>query len=320
MIRLLGDNRAFENHDRHGPFLIQRDMHVEPPSSNAAFVRPDGFAIELQDSCDAWYFFQISDNLAIGAELSWRGYDPTFIASGYPKQKHPGPIAIWDTHTGQRIRTLNGFHYGELRGAQLTSDGQLITWARDFLVHIWDIDTGQNIGTVPLPATLDQQNIPIVSSRIFTDWTDDQRRQYIEEKNSLSFCITLMVQGKASPRTEKYGPYKIPRPTAIGYEKYTFPHDQTVHRIPSPFRELEDIEAGYSSSFVLNDGRLVIGGTTYGAKDHVYVWDGGLNLTILLSSLCYDCNFEIDGEIRPGVVQLSTLDTRDGVMTFELGP
>ena len=219
MIRLLGDDSAFENHDRHGPFLIQRDMHVEPPSSNAAFVRPDGYTIELQDSCDAWYFFQVSDNLAIGADISWRVYDPTFIASGYPKQKHAGPIAIWD------------------------------------------IEIGQIVDTAPLPATLDQQSIPIVSSRVFTDWTNDQRRQYVEEKNSLSFRITLMVQGTASPCTEKYGPYEILRPNAMGYEKCTFPRDQTVHRIPSPFTELEGIEAGYSSSFVLNDGRLVIGGT-----------------------------------------------------------
>jgi hypothetical protein len=131
-----------------------------------------------------------------------------------------------------------------------------------------------------------------------------------------------MVQGTASPRTEKYGPYKIAQPNEIGYEKCTFPRDQTVHRIPSPFRELENIEAGYSSSFVLNDGRLVIGGTTYGTNEHVYVWDGGLNLTILLSSLCTcsSSNFEIDGEILPGVVQLSNPDTREGVMAFELGP
>jgi len=75
-----------------------------------------------------------------------------------------------------------------------------------------------------------------------------------------------------------------------------------AHRI----LDVEGAEAGYSTWFVMNDGRLLGGGTTYGASGQIYVWDGFYNLRVLIVGR-HDCNMHLKGEIEPNVIVIENM-------------
>jgi len=268
--------------------------------------------IELQESTETRWFYELGNQLVLGYEWSWQCYDPSFIAYGYKPDKFEGPIALWDSQSGQRLQTLKGFHYGDLRGAQLLDDDRLITRARDFLIHIWDINSGELLDTLPLPVELNKDQVPIVSSRTFTNLTDQQRANYVNNHDRLSFNVKLMIKAHSDAQCEILGPYSMAIPEGISFKSFEFPEGKQWMR---PFEELEGVEGGYCTKRRMSDDRIIIGGTTYGSSGYVYVWDGGFNLTILFSRLGMSAScFEIDGEIRPGVIQVSFLDE---TMIFE---
>ena len=312
-VQLVANPRVFDRHERHGKFLVNHRWE-DLPTNNAGYVVGEDKIVELRDSEDASRFFQLTNHLALGEEIVWKGYDSAFLTPKWVQPTRVGPLALWDLQSGERVQTLAGYHLGALRGARLLDGHRLVTWARDLLLRVWDIRNGELREVMPLPAVLDESARPIVSSRSCSDWTNQQFEAYLTGGDeNLRFAVTLMIQTEQASRIEAYG---SKGGDSQFFERYIFQRDAEFHSIPPPFRELENAEAGYSDSVVLADGRLLIGGITYGAKDHTYVWDGGLELTILYTSLNDFANFNIDGEIAPGVIQLSNSTT---AMTFNLG-
>ncbi|NNE56308.1 MAG: hypothetical protein HKN32_09825 [Flavobacteriales bacterium] len=293
---------VFDYHDENGPFLIPDDFRNEP-MKNCGYRHARDQIVELRESQDVLYFFPLSDELALGEEVPWKMYDSDLFQPNWTQPTREGPLALWNLHTGDRLTTLQGYHLGQLRGARLLNDSRLVTWARDFLLRVWDLNTGTQQDVIPLPAAVDETGTPIVTSRTCSEWSDKELKSYLAlDSQYPSFAVTLMIKAKQSARIESFD---LTTKTATGVTYRSVDRDQGIHRIPTPFRELEDAEAGYSDSVVLVDGRLLIGGITHGALEHTYVWDGGLALIILYTSLNYFDNFKIDGELEPGVVQLS---------------
>lgn len=268
--------------------------------------------IELQDSTDIKRFYVLKNSLILGHEWVWFCYHPAFIQRGVRPGERKGPIVLWDAQTGKQLRTLKGFHYtDELRGAQLLSDNRLITWARDFLIYIWDVNSGELSEKLPQPALLNEEQILIVSSRSFASLTDQQRKSYVNNCDRLSFNVKLMIKAGSESQCEILGPYSRPVPEGMSFKNFLIlKHDPYAFSFN---QELEYAEKGYSTHLRMDDGRFVFGGTTYGATGYVYIWDGGLNLTILYCGQ-HSCNFEIDGEIKPGVIQVRDYDR---IMIFE---
>lgn len=296
----------FDYHDIQGQFLIPDDFRDEP-MKNCGYRHSNDQIVELKDSQDVLYFYPLRGDLALGEEVVWQQYDSAFLTPQWVQPTHAGPLALWNLSTGERLVTLQGYHLGHLRGARLLDDNCLVTWARDFLLRVWDIENGTQREVIPLPAALDKAGTPIVNSRTCTGWTNAQFEAYLQgDSQHASFAVTSMVNTEQAMRIASFDrPSKMP----INVTQHIFDRDQVFHRIPAPFQELENAEAGYSDSVVLSDGRLLIGGITYGSPDHTYVWDGGLQLLILYTSLNDGANLEIDGEVAPGVIQLRNYKT-----------
>lgn len=301
-VRLVSDPLAFFHHDRHGRFLIP-DFFNEQPMKNCGYLNTEEDIVELEDSQGVDAFFPLTTNVALGEKRFWKSHDPAFLKTEMEQPIHRGPLALWDLVSGRRLLTLDGYHLGTLHGAQLLRDGRLLTWARDFLICIWNADTGDLVETTPMPIVLDSNNTPIVSSRMYSKWLNAEREKFVTDRNGSAFSITLIVKTAQAERIEHYAP--------PGYRPYpvvrqVFARDQPHHRSAPNFMELENAEAGYSDSVVLADGRLFVGGISYGAKDHFYLWDGGRELTILLTDINDRGSLRIDGEVSPGVVQVSS--------------
>ncbi|MEQ9590939.1 MAG: hypothetical protein RJS97_23595 [Parvibaculaceae bacterium] len=309
--------REFDRHRTNGQFLIP-DYSWDETTKNCGYRYSKDQIVELKDSFDTIQFFQLSDQFALGEEGRWQRYDSAFSAPNFlmwdgkqPTQQ--SPLALWDLSTGKRLRTLQGYHYGRIRGARLLKKNQLVTWGRDFLLRVWDTQSGQQQAMVPLPAVLNEAGMPIVTSRTCSYWTDAQFGDYLAgNSKQIAFDVTLMINAEQGSRTEFFNRTRV-EPSY--FSKYLFDSHREIHQIPAPFQELENSEAGYSDSALLADGRLLIGGITYGCPDHTYVWDGGLQLIILCTWLNDGANFEIDGEVSPGVVQVRNGETS---VTFDL--
>lgn len=280
--------------------------------TNCGYCHAKDQIVELKDSRETSNFFQLNNHLALGEESLWQRYDPAYRAPKFlmwdeKPLTQTGPLALWDLSTGQRLKTLHGYHLGQLRGARLLDEMRVGTWGRDFLLRVWDVQTGRQTSAMPLPADLDETGTPIVTSHTCSDWTDAQFDEYLAgDSQRPSFDVTLMINAQEGSRTESFlRQIKAP----VSFTPYTFDYDRAFHQIPAPFRELEGIEASYSDSTFLADGRLLVGGITYGSPDHTYIWDGGLQLLILYTWLNDGANLEIDGEVTPGVIQLRNHDT-----------
>lgn len=304
---------VFDHHNTQGMFLIADNFH-DGPTKNCGYRHGQDQIVELEASQDVLYFYPLSSDLALGEEVIWQRYDAAYLTPDWVQPTQTGPLALWNLSTGTRLVTLQGYHLGHIRGARLLDDNRLVTWARDFLLRVWDVQTGIQQEIVPLPAALDQAGTPIVSSRTCTDWTDAQFEAYLMGNTQpLSFAVTLMIKTEQATRTESFA--RAAR-EPVAFTQHVFERDRASHHIPEPFQELEGVEASYSDSVVLSDNRLLIGGITYGSPNHTYVWDGGLQLLILYTSLNDGANLEIDGELAPGVIQLRNYKTS---VTFNVG-
>ncbi len=292
------DVPRFEGYQQKGQFGIPD--YFDHPKKNAIYAPSNGSLVELQSSHDIWDFIRLDATTALGWDISWKCYDPAFAMHRTPD--HTSPLRVWDLQTGRLNVTLDGFHHGEVRGAQLVNNRELITWARDFLIRRWNLETGRLLETIPLPTELDDSGIPIVNSRLFGQWSPRRREQYVSTRAEVSFRVTLMTQSDSEDVVTVSGPFENTSSSNQPINRLTVPEGRLTRPRPKQFQELENIEAGYSDAFGMQNGGLLIGGTSYGANDHVYVWDGGLNLVILISSLSFCGDFEIDGEVSPGVV------------------
>jgi WD40 repeat protein/tetratricopeptide (TPR) repeat protein len=71
-------------------------------------------------------------------------------AMGYDAQYRPlsGEVKVWDAHTGQDVRTLQG-HLGPVPGVCFSPDGRrLASASHDKTVKVWDVKSGQEVRTL----------------------------------------------------------------------------------------------------------------------------------------------------------------------------
>ena len=266
----------FSDHGRRGRFLVSFD-----DERAAGFLAEDGQVITLESSGEVHDFFTLGKGLALGDALIWKSYVPEFVAAGWRMGKTPFPMALWDLHSGKKLTDLQGVHAGSLRGALRVDEKTLITWGRDFRVFLFDIESGEQIETFTTPVTINADGHAIVSSGngehySIQNWTD-----YIAGKGAPGFNIAIRQMPKPNGDQTALAPISGPRGDGADIHKYRWNgEDKTA--LLRLFRELEGVEAGYSTSFLMGDGRVVIGATSYGAWESAFIWDGARDLTILI--------------------------------------
>lgn len=291
----------FSRHDQVGNFLSHFEYGVP-----AGLVQPDNTVLSLEESGDISGIFMLDDRLLLGYDIIWKSYHPGFVAAGYKQSASPFPMAIWDAKSGEKLLTLKGFHTGSPRGAKKLDEKRLVTWARDFRVFLWDMETGEQLAAYTSPVHLDEKDHAIVSSRNGEDYSAGDWIAYMEGRGAPGFNVTHYMQPVPEGPQEQSGPFKgLEGNTGLTLQPYEQDREQPIdHRdLMRHVQDLEGAEAGYSTPFRLKDGRFGIGGTTYGAWEQVFVWDGAKDLVILFPKRLYlDC--EIVGEIAPNTVRI----------------
>lgn len=125
-------------------------------------------------------------------------------------------------------------------------------------------------------------NVPYVKSNAFNSWSDERRKDYVDNRQELSFNLKFILPKTDDNRDTCYAAFQGSNPDTIHWETYS------GNDIWDCFSELEGVNAGYSFNQKLKDERFFVTGEEYGISDKAYVWDGGLNLTILLSPMGHD--------------------------------
>ncbi len=315
---------------------------------NCAFIRKDETFIELEDSHRIFRYIQMPDNLLLGYDISWRCCDTyQWYGRDIDRQNQCG---IWNLNTGRNVLKLKGLHYGSPLGVQLLDDKRMITWGEDFLINVWDRNTGDCLEKIPVGVgtrsdyrypepdddeklkekiwrqEIDQKsaehhmkmqakysdeefdeymereakslekkkklneqyrdqmrqifkkygNVPFVKSDTFSGWTDERRKNYVDNRQELSFNLRFILPNTGENIDPLYAEYQGSNPEHIEWRKYD------GYDIWDCFDELTEVNAGYSFDQKLKDGRLFVTGESYGLSDKGYIWDGGLNLTMLL--------------------------------------
>ncbi len=289
----------FSKHDQFGNFLTHFDEGI--PSG---IIDADDRVTPLEDSSDLTGIFMLSDTLLLGYDVIWKSYHPDFVAAGY-QQSDSFPMALWDAKTGKKRITLQGLHTGSPRGAKLLDETRLITWARDFRVFVWDLQTGERIDTLTSPILTDEDGYAVVSSRNGERYSAKDWQDYLEGRGAPGFNVTIYLKPNPDGQHEQCGPFKGPEGQNTTIRRYTSaPAQQIDHRdLMRRIQDLEGVEAGYSTPFRLKDGRMGVGGTTHGAWEQIFIWDGLKDLNILIpKSLGTNC--EINGEIAPNTIRI----------------
>ncbi|MCG8490836.1 MAG: hypothetical protein MI743_04415 [Sneathiellales bacterium] len=271
----------------------------------AGLVQPDNNVLSLEESGDISGMFMLDDRLLLGYDIIWKSYHPEFVAAGYKRSSSSFPMAIWDAKTGEKLLTLKGFHTGSPRGAKKLDENRLITWARDFRVFLWDMETGEPLAAFTSPVHLDEKGYAIVSSRNGEDYSADDWVAYMEGRGAPGFNVTHYMQPVPAGEQLKYGPFEGHEGKGTTIRRYELDIAKHIdHRdLLLRLQDLEGAEAGYSTPFRMEDGRFGIGGATYGTWEQVFVWDGVKDLIILFPKRLYvDC--EIVGEIAPNTVRI----------------
>ena len=293
----------FLSHEQYGNLLLHDDDDVP-----AGIILSEGQIVSLEDSGHVNRAIMFGGAFVLGYDVIWKSYHPKFVAAGYGHRhaKVPFPMAIWDAQTGRKLATLQGLHTGSLRGVKLLDDKRLITWARDFRVFVWDINTGECLGKYTTPVFVDQGGYAIVSSRNGEDYSAEDWLDYIAGHAHPGFNVTIDLKPDPNGEHEQLGPFKGVEGKETTIRRYELDELQPLdHRnLLRQIRDLEDAEAGYSTPFRLRDGRIGIGGTTYGAWEQVFVWDGLKDLSILVPR-DLDVNCHIDGEIAPNTIRIN---------------
>jgi len=291
----------FSRHDQVGNFLSHFEYGVP-----AGLVQPDNNVLPLEESGAISGIFMLDDRLMLGYDAIWKSYHPGYVAAGYQQASSPYPMAIWDTKTGEKFLTLKGLHTGTPRGAKKLDDKRLVTWARDFRVFLWDLETGERLGAFTTPVHLDEKGHAIVSSRNGEDYSPEDWIAYMEGRGASGFNVTHYMQPVPEGPQEQCGPFKgLEGKAELTLQPYEQDREQPIdHRdLMLHMQDLEGAEAGYSTAFRLQDGRIGVGGATFGAWEQVFIWDGGKDLIILLPKTLY-MGTEIIGEIAPNTVRV----------------
>ena len=267
----------YSEHERRGKFLISHE--TDTPMAVAVEV---GHAIELKGSEFTFDLIAIDGNLVLGYDLIWQCYERNFLAVYYQEYERNFPMALWDAQTGRFLTALKGLHTGSLRGAKRLDEHRLITWARDFRVFVWSIETGDLLATYSTPILVDDDCFAIVSSRNGENFSAAQWLGYFQGQSHPGFNVTIVLKPDTDNRQIQLGPFSggVGDGRDIqGYHPNETPinHTNLINRLC----DLEHVEAGYSTVLQLPDGRFCIGSTTYGAWEQAFVWDGVRNLTIL---------------------------------------
>ncbi|WP_411816383.1 hypothetical protein [Hyphococcus sp. DH-69] len=289
----------FSKHDQFGNFLYAFGDDVPAGIISGEDVLP------LEDSGNLSGIFMLSDSLLLGYDIIWKSYHPDFVAAGWRQNANPFPMALWNARTGKKRSTLHGLHMGSPRGAKLIDDRRLITWARDFQVFLWDIETGERLAEFTTPVLTDEHGYSAVTSRNGESFTADDWLNYIEGQSVSGFNVTIYLKTDPDAPQNRCGPYNglsgkdvVPRRYQPNQGK-SLDNSDLMRRM----RDLEEVEASYATQFRLSDGRFGVGGATHGAWEQVFVWDGLKDLSILIPNRL-DTNCKIDGEVDPNTIRI----------------
>ena len=292
--KLVAAQRDYEEYREDGKFLM-----AWGGTKPALFASESGEPVLLAGSAEISKFFELGDGTILGANFGWKCYRKEFLDEGWRRPLMPQPMAIWDAQTGVRVRNLLGYHLGDVKGAELLSNGRLITWGRDYLIRVWDQLSGICIDVLPLPLWPDsEQGQALLSCQMFADLAPLEKQRYVDTRHlpAPNVQIDWIVKPGGVQHIYKCEPSTRGEQTVVSPWMPT-KDEHGAHRI----LDVEGAEAGYSTWFVMNDGRLLGGGTTYGASGQIYVWDGFYSLRNLIVGR-RDCNMHLKGEIEPNVI------------------
>lgn len=305
--KLVESHRDFEKHWEDGNFLTVWDG-----TKPAWYAPKSSEPIMLERSAEVSKFLELCEGAILGVDFGWKCYRKEFLDEGWRRPLAPQPMAIWDAQTGVCASYLLGHHTGDVKGAELLSDGRLITWGRDYLIRVWDRLSGTCTDVLPLPLWQDQkQGQALLSCQMFADLAPLEKQRYVDTRHlpAPNVQIDWIVKPGGTQNSFKCAPSTRAEQTVVSP---WIPNEDEhgAHRV----LDIEGAEAGYSTWLVMNDGRLLGGGTTYGASGQIYVWDGFYNLRVLIVGR-YDCNLHLKGEIEPNVI---VIENTLGIDEFDI--
>ena len=294
-------------HREDGKFL--QDWDGEKPAWFVPeFVPEAGEPILLEGSAEMSVFFELEDDIIIGADNGWKCYRDEFRDAGWRRPLTPQPIAIWDARTGSRTRFLQGHHFGEVKGAELLDDGRLITWGRDYLIRVWDRVSGACTDVLPLPLWPDpEKRQALLSCQAFAEIKRSEKQRYVDTRHLPAPDVKIDWIVKPGEFQHSYSCVVETRAEQNMVKPWTPNADE-----PGPHRiqDLDGAEAGYSTWFIMTDGRLLGGGTTYGTSGIFYVWDGFFGLQSLISGN-RGSDLHLLGEVEPNVIGIENIADMD---------
>lgn len=288
------------NHHCEGRFFLPWGLD----NQSAAYLDNQDRIVELQNSEEVWRLFDLGNGSALGYDISWKCYLPEFVAAGWRKSAYPYQMSVWDLRTGKQTLSLDGTHFGEVKGAELINSHHLLTWGRDYQARLWDYRNGRLLDVFPLPLASDENSFALISCDHFGLLSNTQRASFAYERNRPSPNVQIYAMVAPGQPQLDYG--RFPG-NYLGDKSILQQHVQNSDLSPVNWIvDMQGAEAGYSTVSSMRDGRMVIGGSTYGADGYVYVWDGLCDLTILLPGRA-SINFEIAGEVEANRIEMREL-------------
>lgn len=253
-------------------------------------------SIDLECSPGYQYFFFLDHQLALGCSYGWRSFVDSEAYAHYSPGPEPSQMAVWNYRSGKRVSILEGLHFGVIEGACLDNAGGLLTWGEDYCLKKWDLRSGKELQTRPLPLFTDEKNRARISRKSFSPWPLEDKVSYLTRFDSPAPNVTIVWKlTPGSPPTVTSIEGQTENPGAL---KPWIPSTDIRNSHLQNLSEQGGVEAGYSTAFLLDDGRLVSAGTTYGANGLIYVWDGSFELTLLFAGYSYG-NFNLDKGTSP---------------------
>ncbi len=129
------------------------------------------------------------------------GYSPDgkLIAAGIQE----GHVLIWDTSSGELVRTLTG-HTGLVAGLAFSPDGKhLASLSLDRTIKLWDLTTGDEVATVSDGAFTFAFSLD--GSRILTASPDRILRTYVTDLDDLvALARSRVTRSLTTEECQKY--------------------------------------------------------------------------------------------------------------------
>lgn len=265
------------------------------------YLSPSGQTIVLKDSGHLSDLINLNDGWALGYDRTWQSYQPDFQRAGWLKKQSGTQMGLWNLQTGERQWSFSSGHFGDVVGAERFNNEQLLTWGRDYLARIWNIRTGKLDQVLPLPLQRSEQGSAIISSHAFSHLSNGERTAYISQQHLPAPDVQIYAMASPGHAQRNYGLYPGNHTNFDGAPALHPPFSELL--APNWIEDMQNAEAGYSTTRIMKDGRRITGGTTYGASGIVYVWDGLFDLTLLLPGKAREC-FEIIGEVAPDTLEM----------------